>query len=88
MDRMDDRGGAIWLSREEWGVVTDALIEHKASALARKAGNVESTSDERATMCTDLIGRINDAAAPVTPTPSYRPFGDTYGEPSERESDL
>lgn len=27
-------------------------------------------------------------SVPVTPTPSYRgPFGDTYGEPSERPSD-
>jgi hypothetical protein len=24
-------------------------------------------------------------SAPVTPTPPYRPFGDTYGEPSDRE---
>lgn len=79
MDQMDGQGGAIWLSREEWGVVIDALIEHQESALTHKAGNSESTSDERAAICADLIGRIGAAAA-YSPPRFDRSRG--YGIPS------
>jgi hypothetical protein len=66
-DREDDPmvGFALRLDREQWGVVIDALIEHRASATRRKAGNSASTSDVRADMCADLIGQINAAAARV-----------------------
>lgn len=77
----DERGGALWLSREEWGVVTDALIEHRESAGVRKAANSESTSDDRATMCAALIGRIGAAARHLRPerssVPEYGAFPTT-----------
>ena len=58
----DMRGGALWLDREQWGVIVDALIEHRGSADARKKVNSESTSNVRADACLDLIGQINAAA--------------------------
>lgn len=60
---MTARGFALWLDRETWGVVTDALIEHRVSSRARKVANVESTSDIRADLCADAIRQINDASA-------------------------
>lgn len=59
----DKRGGPIWLDRNQWGVVVDALIEHKRSAELRKDTNPASTSDERADLCDALIAVINAAAA-------------------------
>jgi hypothetical protein len=44
---------------EEWGIIVDALIEHRASAEKRKGVNPFSTSNHRADLCADLIGRIN-----------------------------
>lgn len=58
----DARGGSLWADREDWGVVIDALIEHRASSANRKNGNPESTSDARAEKCGELIGRITTAA--------------------------
>lgn len=58
----DKRGGVLRLDREEWGVIVDALIEHRESALFRVMVNSESTSNNRADMCLDLIGQINAAA--------------------------
>jgi len=59
----DLRGGPLWLDREQWGIVTDALIEHRASATARKGANSASNSDVRAEMCVQIIQTINTAAA-------------------------
>lgn len=61
-DVWDMRGGPLWLDREQWGVITDALIEHRASATARKGMNSASNSDVRAEMCVQLIQTINTAA--------------------------
>jgi hypothetical protein len=55
------RGFAIWFDRETWGIITDALIEHRASAQGRKAANAASTSDVRAEMCAEAIAEINHA---------------------------
>lgn len=55
----DRRGGSVWLDREEWGVVLDALIREAAHAAQRKAGNPASTSDVRADLCNAIIGKIN-----------------------------
>jgi hypothetical protein len=49
-------------NREEWGVITDALIQHRGHATERKSANSESTSDVRADMCADLIRRLNATA--------------------------
>lgn len=54
-------------SREEWGVVVDALIQHREHAEDRRAANPESTSDVRADMCVDLIQRINRLASTEEP---------------------
>jgi hypothetical protein len=51
---------AVELSAEERGVIIDALIEHRASATQRKSTNPQSTSDERAAMCVDLIQRLGE----------------------------
>lgn len=59
----DARGGAIWLDREQWGVVIDALIEHHKHSTSRKAINPESTSDVRADECVRIIQTINAAVA-------------------------
>lgn len=58
----DGRGGPLWLDREQWGIVVDALIEHSASATARKSANSESNSDTRAGIANALIAKINAAA--------------------------
>jgi hypothetical protein len=55
-------GFDMWLDRESWGVIIDALIEHRGSATKRKAGNSESTSDMRADLCAELIGQIGTRA--------------------------
>lgn len=52
---VDRVGGSMWLDREDWGIVLDALIEHRASAEHRKAVNTESTSDVRVDTCVRLI---------------------------------
>jgi hypothetical protein len=67
----DWRGGSFWFSREDWGVITDALIEHRESATRRKAANSESTSDERADTCVRLIETITRELrqAPVASNP-------------------
>jgi hypothetical protein len=57
------RGFSIWFDRETWGVITDALIEHRASAQGRKDANAASTSDVRADLCAETIQRITAAAA-------------------------
>jgi len=62
---VDDFGATVQLGREEWGVVIDALIEHQASASARKSGNSESTSDVRVDTCSGLISMIGSALSPV-----------------------
>lgn len=51
-------GFGLDLNREEWGVIIDALIEHRESAQLRKDVNSASTSDLRVGMCADLIARI------------------------------
>jgi hypothetical protein len=61
------RGFPLWLDRETWGVITDALIEHRASAQNRKGANSASTSDVRADLCADTIRRINDAGRVLLP---------------------
>jgi hypothetical protein len=52
---------ALAFDRESWGLIVDALIEHRASAEQRKSANSASTSDIRADLCADLIVKINDA---------------------------
>jgi len=42
----------------EWGIVIDALVEHAASARARKETNSASTSDFRAEACERMIQAI------------------------------
>jgi len=59
MSDWTDDAPIIPLDREQWGIVIDALIEHAASAAARKHVNPESTSDVRVTMCNDLISLLN-----------------------------
>lgn len=63
----DTRGATVWFSREDWGVVIDALIEHTASAQRRKAGNSESTSDVRVEACGRMIGALTSALADPAP---------------------
>jgi hypothetical protein len=55
----------IHLSREEWGIVTDALMEHQ---------DAESDNYERREMCTDLLTKIGQAHAvlPSEPARQYR----------------
>lgn len=60
VQRQAFEAGAEWqrsstLSREDAGIIIDALIEHEESTRARKAGNPESTCDERAEACIRLI---------------------------------
>lgn len=59
----DMRGGSMYFDREEWGVIVDALIQHREHAKERKTVNSESTSNVRAEMCADLIRRINAESA-------------------------
>jgi hypothetical protein len=65
----DDRGGAMWMGSETWGLVIDALMEHQQSSEKRKAGNSASSSDMRAEACSYLIKLINHMATIQTPTP-------------------
>lgn len=59
------RGASMWLSREDWGVVTDALMEHGASAGRRKDANPESTSDVRVDDCARMLVAIRDLLSEV-----------------------
>jgi hypothetical protein len=59
----DMTGGALWFDREQWGVVVDALAQHRGHATERKSVNPASNSDERAEMCAEMIRRINEAAS-------------------------
>lgn len=58
---MDSGTKVYTFTAEERGVVIDALIEHAASAASRKRVNPESTSDDRVSMCEDLISRLGIA---------------------------
>jgi hypothetical protein len=65
----DDRGGAIWMGCETWGLVIDALMEHQQASERRKVGNSESTCDMRAEACAYLIQLMNHMATIRKPTP-------------------
>ncbi len=60
-----DDSFAMRFDREEWGVIVDALIQHRAHADDRKRGNSESTSDVRASMCADIITRVGQQAGHI-----------------------
>lgn len=81
--RWDKRGGAVWFDRDEWGLVTDALIDLRASAEARKKGNPESTSDVRAAMCVSMLTRLNTASmstdGPCTDPATHHPHDECDG---------
>jgi hypothetical protein len=58
--QMDARGGLIWFSREQWGVILDALIDRSASD-ARKAQSPDRMTDLRSDLCIRIIQTINSA---------------------------
>jgi hypothetical protein len=60
-DAWDLRGGSMWLDRDQWGVIIDALIKERAHAEARGT----AASDVRAAMCVDLLERIDTEASPA-----------------------
>jgi hypothetical protein len=58
----DARGFSMYLTREQWGAITDGLIlEHDRTSERMKA-NSESTGSDRLDMCDDLLCRIGKAA--------------------------
>jgi hypothetical protein len=62
----------------DWGIVIDALVEHRASAERRKAANSESTSDTRADACARMIAAIvADADAAYHRSRARRAAGET-----------
>lgn len=85
----DKRGGALWLDREQWGIVMDALIEHRDSATKRKGANEASNSDARAETCLDVIGMIGAAcAAPAITPPPAAPTPSTLGADSAQGGEV
>lgn len=65
LPKPDERGFSMWFDREQWGAIMDGLIAELDISRKRKVRNSESTSDIRAQMCSDLIGRIGSVAAAV-----------------------
>jgi hypothetical protein len=63
--KFDERGGSLWFSREQWGVIIDALIAEREAALRRKADAPDGMTDlradiaERTLWTIDLAGRAN-----------------------------
>lgn len=64
----DARGFSLYLTREEWGVITDGLIlEHDRTSERMKA-NSESTGSDRLAACDALLCRIGEVArSPYAP---------------------
>lgn len=79
-DSIDARGGPVWMDRDQWGIVTDALIEHRANADSRKAANDASSSDIRADMCTTIIALIRDATAIRASASTTPPVAELSGD--------
>lgn len=60
------RGYSLWFCREDWGHITDALIDSRQKAIERAGKNSESTSNERAEQIKAIIRKIGEVDQ-VTP---------------------
>jgi hypothetical protein len=68
---VDIRGGWLYLSRESWGIVCDALISQVAVLEGRKRVNPESTADLGVTEAQNILRALEPLSGPIAlPTQS------------------